>query len=70
MTGQIVTAADISTAAKVNFGGLSQEIMAANEQTATPVYLDGQQIASIQGYNNTAQLAWQNARAAKGVGSR
>ena len=71
LTGQIATSADISQVMRIsNMPNLQQEIVSANSQTVTPVYLDGQQIASIQGYNNTMQLAWQNTRAAKGVGSR
>lgn len=70
MSGQITTAADIQSTARINFSGLQQEIVAANEQTATPVYLDGKQIAEIQGHNNSTQIAWQNTKAAKGVGSR
>lgn len=70
MTGQIATAADLQNTARINFSGLQQEIVAANEQTATPVYLDGKQIAEIQGVNNSTQIAWQNTKAAKGVGSR
>lgn len=70
LTGQIVTAADISRDVRVNVPGLQQEIVGANQQTTTPVYLDGVQIAEIQGHNNSTQLAWQNTRAAKGVGSR
>lgn len=71
LTGQIVTAADITQTMRVaNMPNLQQEITLANEQNKTPVYLDGVKIAEIQGYNNSTQLAWQNTRAAKGVGSR
>ena len=71
LTGQIVTAADITQTMRVsNMPNLQQEITLANEQNKTPVYLDGHKIAEIQGYNNSTQLAWQNTRAAKGVGSR
>ena len=70
LSGQIVTAADMSTAMRVNFSGLQQEIVLANEQASTPVYLDGKQIAAIQGHNNSVQLAWDNNRSAKGVGRR
>jgi hypothetical protein len=70
MTGQIATVADMQNTTRINFSGLQQEIIAANGQTATPVYLDGKQIAEIQGYNNSTQIAWQNTKAAKGVGSR
>ena len=70
LSGQIVTAAEISTATRVNFSGLQQEIVLANKQSATPVYLDGKQIAQIQGHNNSVQLAWDNNRSAKGVGRR
>ncbi len=70
LSGQIVTAADMSTAMRVNFSGLQQEIVLANEQASTPVYLDGKQIAAIQGHNNSVQLAWDNNRSAKGVGRK
>lgn len=70
MTGHLVTVADVAFTPKMNFEGLQQEIISANEQTATPVYLDGKQIAEIQGHNNSVQLAWQNTKSAKGVGSR
>ena len=70
ISGQIATAADISRDVRVNVPGLQQEIVGANQQTSTPVYLNGVQIAEIQGHNNSMQLAWQNTRAAKGVGSR
>ena len=70
LTGQIVTAADMSSSVRVNMPNLSQEIAFANEQNKTPVYLNGVQIAEIQGHNNSMQLAWQNTKAAKGVGSR
>lgn len=71
LSGEIVTAADISNSVRVaNMPNLQQEIAFANEQNKTPVYLNGVQIAEIQGHNNSMQLAWQNTRAAKGVGSR
>lgn len=71
MSGQIVTAADISQSMRVaNMPNLQQEIISANEQNKTPVYLDGYKIAEIQGYNNSTTLAWNNTRAAKGVGGR
>lgn len=71
LTGQIVTAADITQTMRVsNMPNIQQDITLANEQNKTPVYLDGHKIAEIQGHNNSAQLAWRNTRAAKGVGSR
>lgn len=72
LTGQIVTAGEISQTMRVaNMPNLQQEIANANVQApTTPVYLDGVKIAEIQGYNNSTQLAWQNTRAAKGVGSK
>lgn len=71
LTGGIATAVDITQTMRVaNMPNLSQEIAFANEQNKTPVYLDGVKIAEIQGHNNSTQLAWQNTRAAKGVGSR
>lgn len=70
LTGQIVTAADFPRTTNVNYTGLQQEIIAASEQAVKPVYLDGRQIAEIQGINNSTQIAWQNTRTAKGVGSK
>lgn len=70
LMGNIVTSAEMSTAMRVNYSGLQQEIVLANEQASTPVYLDGKQIAAIQGYNNSVQIAWDNARSAKGVGRK
>lgn len=71
LSGEIVTAADFSSSIRVsNMPNLQQEIAVANEQSKTPVYLDGVQIAEIQGHNNSTQIAWNNTRAAKGVGSR
>ena len=70
MSGQIVTAADLSQTMRVNIPNLNQEIRIANEQSSVPINLDGKQIAEIQGYNNSARIAWQNTKAAKGVGSR
>ena len=70
MSGQIVTAADLSQTMRVNIPNLNQEIRVANEQSSVPINLDGKQIAEIQGYNNSARIAWQNTKSAKGVGSR
>lgn len=70
LSGEIVTAADFTNTMRVNIPDLNQEIRIANEQSSTPINLDGKQIAQIQGHNNSAQLAWRNTRAAKGVGSR
>ena len=72
MSGQIVTAADITQTMRVsNMPNLQAEIASANANApTTPVYLDGVQIAEIQGHNNSTQIAWNNTRAAKGVGSR
>ena len=70
MSGQIVTAADLSQTMRVNIPNLNQEIKLANEQSSVPINLDGKQIATIQGYNNSARIAWQNTKSAKGVGSR
>jgi hypothetical protein len=68
ISGQIVTAADLSQTMRVNIPGLAQEIVVANEQSTTPVNLDGKQIATIQGPNNRAQLAFERARTARGFG--
>lgn len=71
MTGELVTAASIPSTMRMSMPNIGQEIAVANAQApTTPVYLDGAKIAEIQGYNNSTQLAWQNTRAAKGVGSR
>lgn len=70
LSGEIVTAADFTNTMRVNIPDLNQEIRIANEQSATPIHLDGVQIAELQGHNNSVQLAWQNTRKAKGVGSR
>lgn len=70
LSGEIVTAADFTNTMRVNIPDLNQEIRIANEQSSTPINLDGKQIAQIQGHNNSAQLAWRNTRAAKGVGSK
>ena len=71
LTGHIATSVDITQSMRVaNMPNLSQEIAVANEQNKTPVYLDGVQIAEIQGHNNSTRLAWQNTKSAKGVGSR
>lgn len=71
IAGQIATAADISQSMRIsNMPNVRQEIAIANEQNKTPVYLDGQQIAEIQGFNNSTVLAWKNAKAAKGVGGK
>lgn len=68
ISGQIVTAADLSQTMRVNIPGLAQEIVVANEQSTTPVNLNGKQIATIQGPNNRAQLAFERARTARGFG--
>lgn len=70
LSGQIVTAADLSQTTRVNMPGLAQEIIVANEQSVTPVNIDGKQVASIQGNNNRVQLAWERARTARGYGYR
>lgn len=70
LTGNIATAASFKSIANINMPNLQQELAYANEQNKTPVYLDGKQIAEIQGHNNSVQLAWGNTRSAKGVGSR
>lgn len=70
VSGRMVTAATLATRQSISFAGLESVIVAANQQTTTPINLDGRQIAEIQGLNNSAQIAWQNTRGAKGVGSR
>ena len=71
MSGEIVTAASLPNMSYLrNMPDIASEITVANEQTATPVLLDGKQIAEIQGHNNSSVIAWRNTKAAKGVGSR
>lgn len=70
VSGRMVTAATLATRQSISFAGLENVIVAANQQTTTPINLDGRQIAEIQGLNNSTQIAWQNTRGAKGVGSR
>lgn len=70
LSGEISTAttASLSQTTRVNMPNLAQEITIANEQSATPVTLDGKQIATIQGQNNRRQLAFERARTARGYG--
>lgn len=71
MSGEIVTAASLPNMSYLrNMPDIASEITVANEQSATPVLLDGKQIAEIQGHNNSSVIAWRNTKAAKGVGSR
>lgn len=70
LSGQIVTAAALPSTMRMNMPNIAQEVATANGQTVTPVYLDGKQIAQIQGHNNSMQLAWDNNRSAKGVGRK
>lgn len=70
LTGNIATAAAIPSTMRQNMPNIAQEVATANGQTVTPVYLDGKQIAAIQGHNNSVQLAWDNNRSAKGVGRK
>lgn len=71
MSGEIVTAASLPNMSYMrNMPDIASEITVANEQSATPVLLDGKQIAEIQGHNNSSVIAWRNTKAAKGVGSR
>ena len=70
MTGEILNASVIGSSGlgvlRVEAGG--EPLQVAMEGADKPVYLDGVQIASIQGGNNASQLAWQNNRSARGVG--
>ena len=71
MSGEIATAASLPSMNFIrNMPDIASEITVANEQSATPVLLDGKQIAEIQGYNNSSTIAWRNTKAARGVGSR
>ena len=70
LSGEIVTAADLTQSVRVNVPDLRQEIVIANQESSAPVLLDGHEIARIQAGNNSQSLAWKNTRAAKGVGSR
>lgn len=70
LSGEIssATTASLTQTTRVTVPNLAQEITIANEQSATPVTLDGKQIASIQGQNNRRQLAFERARTARGYG--
>lgn len=71
MSGRIATAADMSGALRIaNAPELSAQIAEANAQNTTPVMLDGIQIAEIQGLNNSRQIAFDNSRSLRKVGSR
>lgn len=70
LMGGLTTSADLSRMTRVNMPELRQEITLAAEQSATPVNLDGHQIAKIQGQNNASQLAWLRARSARGYGQK
>ena len=68
--GGLTTSADLSRITRVNMPELRQEITLAAEASATPVNLDGHQIAKIQGQNNASQLSWLRARSARGYGQK
>lgn len=70
LSGDIVNASGIQSTVSVSMAGLEQSIVAANEKSQTAVNLDGKQIATIQGRNNTVELAWRRTRQAKGYGYR
>ena len=70
LMGGLTTSADLSRMTRVNMPELRQEITLAAEQNATPVNLDGHQIAKIQGQNNASQLAWLRTRSARGYGQK
>ncbi len=70
LMGGLTTSADLSRMTRVNMPELRQEITLAAEQSATPVNLDGHQIAKIQGQNNASQLAWLRTRSARGYGQK
>ena len=70
LSGEIssATTASLTQTTRVTVPNLAQEITIANEQSTTPVTLDGKQIATIQGQNNRRQLAFERARTARGYG--
>lgn len=68
LSGEIVTAADMRSAMRVNLPNLQQEITLANQQSTTPVNIDGKKVAEIQGANNHYELAWIRTKNAKGFG--
>lgn len=70
LMGGLTTSADLSRITRVNMPELRQEITLAAEASATPVNLDGHQIAKIQGQNNASQLSWLRARSARGYGQK
>ena len=70
LMGGLNTSADITRMTNVSMPELRQEITIAAEQNKTPVNLNGQRIAEIQGTNNATQLAWLRARDARGYGQR
>lgn len=72
VTGGLVTSADISRGMRlrVDVPNMRDDIISANAETQTVVNLDSQQIATIQGYNNSVELAWLNTRRARGYGNR
>lgn len=70
LMGGLSTSADITRRSLANMPAIQQEISIANEQAQKPVYLNGKQIATIQGTNNTNELAWLRAKDARGYGYR
>lgn len=70
MTGEVLSASVIGSnglgVIRVEAG--TEPLQVAMEGADAPIYLDGQQIASIQGGNNTARLQWISNRANRGMG--
>lgn len=60
----------ISPKSAFDLSGVSQSFATAINGSSRPVYLDGQQIASIQGLNNSSAIAFENARSSRGVGAK
>ena len=68
MTGQIVTAADLTQSMRVNMPTLQQEIALANEQNPVNLYVNGRELGRVMASDtNQAQNAF-NRKIALGVG--
>ena len=70
MSGEIITAAEMSRSMRVNMPGLSQEIILANEQSQQPVnlYVNGRQLGRVMAADNQAAQNNYNKSIALGVG--
>jgi hypothetical protein len=70
MTGQVITAAELSRSTRVNMPGLSQEIVLANQQSQQPVnlYVNGRQLGKVMAADNQIAQNNHNRSIALGVG--